>query len=66
MIFREHPRDPQAPNRFLCTPEHPMPKGAKGLWSHKKVQHVGVCYEGCCDDYECRSCGTTWRRENPE
>lgn len=49
--------------RFWCHPEHPMPKGAPGQWSHTGVVDDGECYEGCCDDYKCTDCGHRWRVE---
>lgn len=36
-----------------------------GKW-HPNAKHVGTCYEGCCDDYECPECGLTFRVENPD
>jgi hypothetical protein len=57
------PRDPEAPHRYLCTPEKPRPMNAGGQWSHKGVHSVGECPDGCCDDYECRDCKVTWRVE---
>jgi hypothetical protein len=59
------PTDP-ANGRPLCTPEKPMPKGAPGQWAHEDVECVGSCRDGCCDDYRCKSCGTTWRVELPD
>lgn len=29
-------------------------------------KHVGDCGQGCCDDYECISCGKRWRYEWPD
>jgi len=60
--FDAWPRDP-ANGRLLCSPDHPMPKGAPGLWSHTNVKSDGTCYEGCCDDYVCKDCGFAWRVE---
>jgi hypothetical protein len=59
------PRDPSS-GRFLCLPEHPMPKGANGLWRHPNATCTGGCSEGCCDDYTCPVCGVEWRYENPQ
>ena len=63
--FTNWPRDP-ATDRLLCSPEHPMPRGAPGQWAHTSVSSVGTCPEGCCDDYECADCGTQWRVEAAE
>lgn len=57
------PRDPKAPQRFLCSPDHPMPKGSTGQWSHTNPRDNGECSDGCCDDYKCADCGHTWRVE---
>lgn len=54
----------QANGRFLCSPDHPMPKNASGQWSHTNYVSDGGCYEGCCDDYKCKDCGATWRVEH--
>ena len=27
---------------------------------------TGSCKEGCCDDYQCASCGREWRYEYPD
>lgn len=56
------PRDP-ANGRYLCSPEHPMPLGAKGQWSHTNVDSSGSCFEGCCDRYICKDCGHRWTVE---
>ena len=31
-----------------------------------KPKLVGGCREGCCDDFECESCGKKWRYEYPD
>ena len=65
----EHPIDP-ASGRFLCSPEHPMPKGAKGRWVHTNVVEDGEQRNGwpCGDDqdYRCVDCGHTWTEELPQ
>ncbi len=33
---------------------------------HPNAKGTGSCYDGCCDEYECPDCGTTWREELPE
>ena len=54
-------------DRFLCSPEHPMPKGASGRWAHTNVSEYGDgCFEGCCADYVCADCGHKWREELPQ
>lgn len=55
-------RDPDN-GRCMCTPEHPMPSGVGGHWTHAGAEVVGECYEGCCDDFKCKDCGATWRVE---
>lgn len=53
--------------RFLCSPEHPMPKGATGRWEHTNAHEYGDgCFEGCCADYVCDDCGHKWREELPQ
>lgn len=64
-----HPKDP-ANGRYLCSPEHPMPKGAPGRWSHANASETDderdfgggeYCVRmACCD------CGQTWWRELPQ
>ncbi len=65
----EHPRDP-ANGRYLCSPEHPMPKGALGRWSHTNVSEVGEQEDGYpggdWQKYECADCGYTWKAELPQ
>jgi hypothetical protein len=56
------PVDP-ADGRLICTPERPMPKNAKGQWSHPAAELVGDCGDGCCDDFRCPACGAEWRCE---
>lgn len=63
--FTNWPRDP-ANGRLLCSPTHPMPKGAAGLWSHTSVVSDGTCSDGCCDDYKCNDCGHEWRSEGAD
>jgi hypothetical protein len=31
-----------------------------------KPKLVGDCGEGCCEDFECESCGKKWRYEYPD
>lgn len=57
------PRDEKATHRFLCSPAHPRPPYTDGQWSHTNILSDGECSEGCCDDYKCADCGTTWRVE---
>ena len=52
--------------RQVCSPEHPMPKGAAGRWAHTNVREVGGCMDGCCADYCCVDCGHMWREELPQ
>lgn len=33
-------------NRQICSPEHPMPKGAPGRWAHTNVEEVGEQMNG--------------------
>ncbi len=63
------PRDP-ANGRLLCAPQHPMPKGVGGRWSHTSVEHTGDSSDFHLgqefDDYRCRDCGTSWTEEVPQ
>ena len=53
--------------RWICGPEHLMPKGADGRWEHTNVIEVGDgCADGCCADYKCLDCGHQWREELPQ
>ena len=52
-------------NRFVCTPENPMPKGAAGRWEHD-AEEIGTCMDDCCADYRCKNCGHRWREELPQ
>jgi len=63
--YENWPRDP-ANGRYLCAPEHPMPNGAPGQWSHTNVVSDGECADGCCDFYKCKDCGHRWRVEVPQ
>jgi hypothetical protein len=60
-----HPRDPKAPCRFLCSPEHPMPKGAEGMWSHTNLRDDGSTSD-YYDGYICNDCGHRFKVEVPE
>ncbi len=61
--WKPWPRDP-ANGRLLCAPEHPMPKGSPGQWSHTNVKSDGdsdyVSY------FKCSDCGHQWAEEIPE
>lgn len=57
---REWPLDPVS-GRFLCTPEKPMPRGAKGLWSHEKYVVDRECSDAEVDYCSCESCGAEWK-----
>ena len=63
------PRDP-ANERLLCTPEHPMPKGAEGRWTHSNVHEVGEQVDGwpagASVRMKCDDCGHTWWMELPQ
>jgi hypothetical protein len=56
--------------RYVCTPELPMPKGAKGRWEHTNVEEVGDQENGWPSGdyqyYHCRDCGYTWGEELPQ
>lgn len=43
--------------------ERPLPKGR---YVHPNAVDDGGCSEGCCDDYKCPDCGTSWRVEAPD
>ena len=65
-----HPvRDP-ANGRPLCSPEHPMPKGADGYWSHTNVEEVGDQVDGYpggdLQRMRCKDCGVEWTTELPQ
>lgn len=59
------PVDPET-GRPICTTAQPMPPYAPGQWLHPEAVCTGSCSSGCCDDYECPACGTSWRTELPE
>lgn len=59
------PRDP-ASQRYLCSPEHPMPANATGQWAHTNVEDAGECSRGCCDIWRCKDCGYKWNEEVAE
>jgi len=54
-------------DRNLCTPEKPMPQGAKGRWIHTSAEIVDEDYgwygDGDYNVYECKDCGERWRSE---
>ena len=33
---------------------------------HEDVAYLGSDFEGCCDEYRCRTCGTEFTVELPE
>ncbi len=50
--------------RQLCSPEHPMPKGASGRWEHTNAHEIdGSDYYA---RYKCDDCGHEWTEELPE
>lgn len=57
-------------NRQTCTPENPMPKGAKGRWEHTNAHEVGDQEDGYPGGdivrYRCDNCGHTWETELPQ
>jgi len=58
------PIDP-ANGAFICSPERPRPKDAKGRWAHHGAHSV-ESYSDYYDSYVCRDCGATWSVELPE
>ena len=52
-------------NRFVCTPENPMPKGATGRWEHTNVHETNYSSDYSAE-YICTDCGHIWREELPE
>lgn len=54
--------------QFLCTPARPKPveitPSLDSKWVHLAAEPIGECPEGCCTDYACPSCGTSWREEH--
>ncbi len=67
----EHPTDP-ATGRFLCSPEHPMPKDAPNgtRWVHTNVAEVGEQEDGYpggnLQRMRCKDCGVNWKMELPQ
>ena len=63
------PRDP-ANGRLLCSPDKPMPGGARGQWAHTRVKLTGSSDDFQLgqefDDYRCEDCGTSWSEEVPQ
>jgi hypothetical protein len=57
-------------NRFVCTQDYPMPKGAGGRWEHSDVVEVGEQKDGWpsgdVQGFRCRICGHTWEEELPQ
>ncbi len=58
------PIDP-ANGAFLCSPELPRPKDAKGRWAHTSAREVDNSSDYYAN-YECKDCGATWSAELPE
>lgn len=56
--------------RLVCSPEHPMPKGATGRWEHTNVIEIGEQEPGSpsgdIQKYRCTDCGHEWREELPQ
>lgn len=63
--LRRWPRDPAASHRYLCSPDHPMPKGAPGQWAHTNLKSDGSDSD-YYDGYICKDCGHWFRCEVPE
>lgn len=64
MTTSESPTNPYN-GRFVCSPEHPMPQGAKGRWEHTNAHETA--YDGDYDaEYKCDDCGHVWREELPQ
>jgi hypothetical protein len=59
------PTNPQN-GRFLCAPEHPMPRNAAGRWEHTNRRDDGECADSCCDYFVCLDCGHRWKEEVPQ
>jgi len=49
--------------RIDCRTVEKVESGVGKLYVHPNATVVGDCAEGCCDDYKCPDCGTTWRVE---
>ena len=64
------PRCDDQINRYLCTEDRPMPKGAAGPWRHTRTREIGEQEDGWpagdIVTVECLNCGTTWKRELPQ
>ena len=60
------PIDP-ASGRFLCSLDHPMPKGAEGRWAHTNIECIGESSDFDTgqefDIKRCKDCGVTWYEE---
>ncbi len=56
--------------RFLCSPEHPMPKDATGHWEHTNTVEVGEQTSGFPGGdivtILCTDCGKKWKEELPQ
>ena len=54
----------------ICSPEHPMPKGAPGRWMHTNAKEVGDQRNGWPGGdlvtMRCLDCGTEWTMELPQ
>ena len=59
-----HPVNPDN-GRFICSPENPMPEGAKGRWEHDGEEYDS-CMDGCCALMKCKNCNLKWREELPQ
>lgn len=51
--------------RFICTPELPMPNGAKGSWEHTNA-HETDWDSDYSMEYQCDDCGHRWLVEMPD
>jgi hypothetical protein len=56
--------------RNLCSPAHPMPRGASGLWEHTNTEEVGDQTNGYPGGdiitIRCNDCGEKWKVELPQ
>jgi hypothetical protein len=67
----EHPIDERT-DRYLCSPEYPMPADCppNSRWAHTNVEEVGDQEDGYpggdIQRMRCKDCGETWWTELPQ
>ena len=62
--------EPVIDDRLVCSPDSPMPAGARGRWLHLRTEECGEQERGWPSGdlvrVRCKDCGATWKEELPQ